>query len=232
MTGCTRYAQERIVSPMNQFDNFYTNESLQLFLMIPVFFIALYAAMRITSVGRSIHSIPQSRPRLIMCIAFTVLGAACLGYMFLSHLELQIQNAPVNRVLVWISGCYAAFFIYFFPLLIVSDLFCFLLRNSGKKEMLARLFMTLSVGFAVFLTICGVIHARNVRTVHYDLSSEGKLSVPVRVVEVSDLHMGSVIGTAHVQRVVDAVNASQPDIVVFLATSLIAPAQWMSSTQR
>ena len=216
MTGCTRYAQERIVSPMNQFDNFYTNESLQLFLMIPVFFIALYAAMRITSVGRSIHSIPQSRPRLIMCIAFTVLGAACLGYMFLSHLELQIQNAPVNRVLVWISGCYAAFFIYFFPLLIVSDLFCFLLRNSGKKEMLARLFMTLSVGFAVFLTICGVIHARNVRTVHYDLSSEGKLSVPVRVVEVSDLHMGSVIGTAHVQRVVDAVNASQPDIVVFL----------------
>ena len=61
-----------------------------------------------------------------------------------------------------------------------------------------------------------MIHARNVRTVHYDLSPEGRLSAPLRLVEVSDLHMGSVIGTAHVQRVVDAVNASHPDLVVFL----------------
>ena len=34
--------------------------------------------------------------------------------------------------------------------------------------------------------------------------------------EVSDLHMGSVIDTAHVQSVVDAVNAAEPDLVVFL----------------
>lgn len=201
---------------MNNFGNFITNEFLQLFMMIPVFLGALYVAVRITCTGKSIRSLPRSRPRLIACIVLAVLGTVCLGYMFLSHLELQIKNAPVNRILVWISGCYTAFFIYFLQLLIVADLFRFLLRNSGRKELLARIFIALSVGIAVFLTVYGVIHARNVRTVHYDLSSEGKLSAPLRVVEVSDLHMGSVIDTAHVQSVVDAVNAAEPDLVVFL----------------
>ena len=201
---------------MNKFGNFVTNEYLQLFLMIPVFLGALYVAIRITGAGMDIRGLLRSRPRLIMCIALTVTGAACLGYMFLSHLELQVKNAPVNRVLVWISGSYVAFFIYFLLLLLVSDLFCFLLRNSGHNDILSSLFMVFSVGAAIFLTICGVIHARNIRTVHYELSPEGRLSAPLRLVEVSDLHMGSVIGTAHVQRVVDAVNASQPDLVVFL----------------
>ncbi len=205
-----------MVSPMNKFGNFVTNEYLQLFLMIPVFLGALYVAIRITGAGMDIRSLLRSRPRLIMCMALTVTGAACLGYMFLSHLELQVKNAPVNRVLVWISGSYVAFFIYFLLLLLVSDLFCFLLRNSGHNDILSILFMVFSVGTAIFLTICGVIHARNIRTVHYELSAEGRLSAPLRLVEVSDLHMGSVIGTAHVQRVVDAVNASQPDLVVFL----------------
>ena len=201
---------------MNKFGNFVTNEYLQLFLMIPVFLGALYVAIRITGAGMDIRSLLRSRPRLIMCMVLTVAGAACLGYMFLSHLELQVKNAPVNRVLVWISGSYVAFFIYFLLLLLVSDLFCFLLRNSGHNDILSSLFMVFSVGIAIFLTICGVIHARNVRAVHYDLSPEGRLSAPLRLVEVSDLHMGSVIGTAHVQRVVDAVNASHPDLVVFL----------------
>ena len=201
---------------MNNFGNFITNEFLQLFMMIPVFLGALYVAVRITCTGKSIRSLPRSRPRLIACIVLAVLGTVCLGYMFLSHLELQIKNAPVNRILVWISSCYTAFFIYFLQLLIVADLFRFLLRNSGRKELLARIFIALSVGIAVFLTVYGVIHARNVRTVHYDLSSEGKLSAPLRVVEVSDLHMGSVIDTSHVQSVVDAVNAAEPDLVVFL----------------
>ena len=201
---------------MNKFGNFVTNEYLQLFLMIPVFLGALYVAIRITGAGMDIRSLLRSRPRLIMCMVLTVAGAACLGYMFLSHLELQVKNAPVNRVLVWISGSYVAFFIYFLLLLLVSDLFCFLLRNSGHNDILSSLFMVFSVGIAIFLTICGVVHARNVRAVHYDLSPEGRLSAPLRLVEVSDLHMGSVIGTAHVQRVVDAVNASHPDLVVFL----------------
>ena len=214
--GYTRHTQECMVSPMNKFGNFVTNEYLQLFLMIPVFLGALYVAIRITGAGMDIRSLLRSRPRLIMCMVLTVAGAACLGYMFLSHLELQVKNAPVNRVLVWISGSYVAFFIYFLLLLLVSDLFCFLLRNSGHNDILSSLFMVFSVGIAIFLTICGVIHARNVRAVHYDLSPEGRLSAPLRLVEVSDLHMGSVIGTAHVQRVVDAVNASHPDLVVFL----------------
>jgi hypothetical protein len=43
--------------------------------MIPVFLGALYVAIRITSAGMGIRSLPHSRPRLILCIALTVTGA-------------------------------------------------------------------------------------------------------------------------------------------------------------
>ena len=200
---------------MNRFGSFITNDQFQLFLMIPVFLGALYAALRITCAGVGIHGLLHSRFRLIACIVLTVLGTGSLAYMFLSHLEYQIKNAPLNRILVWISGVYVAFFIYFLHLLAVTDILCIILRCSGHRRVPASLFMMFSVGIAVLLTFCGMMHARDIRNVHYEISSGGRLSSPMRIAVVSDLHMGSVIDTDYVQGVVNALNARQPDLVVF-----------------
>lgn len=200
---------------MNRFGSFITNGQFQLFLMIPVFLGALYAALRITCAGVGVHGLFRSRFRLIACIVLTLLGTGNLAYMFLSHLEYQIKNAPLNRILVWISGVYVAFFIYFLSLLAVTDILCIILRCSGHRKVPASLFMLFSVGFAVLLTFCGMMHARDIRTVHYEISSGGRLSSSMRIAVVSDLHMGSVIDTGYVQGVVNVLNARHPDLVVF-----------------
>lgn len=196
--------------------NLSLSEGLQLFLLIPIFLAALYVSVRIFSIGVGIRGIRQSRPRFILCTILTILGTMCLGYMLLSHLELQIRDPFVNRILVLISGTYLAFFIYFLFALTATDIILFLLRHSKHKEKLSRIFLILSVCIAVVLTLVGVTHARKIITRHYDVSAEGHLSTPLRIVEVSDLHMGSVIDKFHVKRVVDAVNAQHPDMVVFL----------------
>ncbi len=197
---------------------FITNEKLQLFVMIPVLLGAFYVAWRIICTGTDTPrmNMNRSRPRIAACIALTALGTICLAYIFLSHLEFQIKDASLNRILVWISGIYVSFFLYFLLVLTATDILCLILRHKGNRKMPARLFKIVSAGMAVLLTVTGVMHARSIQTRHYDLTAEKTLSAPIRIVEVSDLHMGSVVGTAHVQRVVDAVNACRPDLVVFL----------------
>ena len=184
--------------------------------MIPAIIGAFYFAWRILFPEGKPSCKTGARGRIAACIALTFLGMLCLGYMFSSHLEIQFRNPYVNRVFVWIAGLYAAFFIFFLIVLTVTDIIRLILRLKTHGNTYARLFMRISLGIAALITVTGVIHARDVQTVRYELNADGQLSEPLRIVEVSDLHMGSLIGVRHVQRVVDAVNACQPDLVVFL----------------
>jgi hypothetical protein len=201
---------------MDQFKSFIANEHYQFLMMIPVFIGAFYFAWRITFPDRDPSGKPRSRGRIVACIALTLLGALCLGYLFSSHLEIQVRTPEINRILVWMTGSFVAFFIFFLIVLTVTDVIRLILRLKTHRDTHARLFMRISLGIAAVLTVAGVIHARNIHTVQYELSAESTLSEPLRIVEVSDLHMGSLIDTRHVQNVVDAVNACQPDLVVFL----------------
>ena len=190
---------------MDQFKLFIANEHYQFLMMIPALLGAFYFAWRIIFAGRKASR--RSGARIIACIVLTFLGVLCLGYMFSSHLEIQIRNPYVNRGLVWIAGLYVAFFIFFLIFLTITDIIRLILRLKTHKDRYARLFMRISLVTAALITAAGVIHARNVQTVHYELYADSRLSEPLRIVEVSDLHMGSLIGVNHVRRVVDAVNA-------------------------
>ena len=201
---------------MNPFRLFISNENHQFFLMIPVLIGAFYFAWRIIYADRNTLRSSGSRARVIACIALTSLGVLCLGYMFSSHLEIQFENPGINRICVWIAGIYVSFFLFFLLFLTATDLIRLILRHRTRRKLSARLFMRISLGIAALITVTGVIHARSVQTVHYELYADSPLPGPLRIVEVSDLHMGSLIGTRHVQNVVNAVNACQPDLVVFL----------------
>lgn len=199
---------------MEQFKTFIDNEHVQLLLMIPALLGAFYFAWRIVFPDPPRR--PVTRPRAVACAALTLVSLASLGYMFASHLEVQIRNPAVNRVVVWIAGSVAAFFTFFLILLTVTDLLRLLLRGRTRKRRAARPFVLLSLGLAAVLTVGGIVHARQVQTVYYTVYADSSLSRPVRIAEVSDLHMGSLVGVGHVERVVEAVNACQPDLVVFL----------------
>ena len=203
-------------SIMEQFKVLIANEHYQFLMMIPAIIGAFYFAWRIIFPDRNNSCKSGSRTRVIACITLTFLGMVCLGYMFSSHLEIQFKNPYLNRVFVWIAGIYVAFFLFFLIALTATDIIRLILRHKTHRNMHGRLFVRISLGIAALITVTGVIHARNIQTVHYELCAGSQLSEPLRIVEVSDLHMGSLIGVHHVQHVADAVNACQPDLVVFL----------------
>ena len=129
------------------------------------------------------------------------------------------------------GSVWLAFLLYMLLFLALSDIARLFLFTAGKKIPNINLYL---VGAAIFLCalliIYGVFHARSIKTVNYDIKLRNHWSMqgdqppgidsrregdndPLRIVLLSDLHIGSLIGEAWIGRVVDAVNKAQPDIV-------------------
>lgn len=71
-------------------------------------------------------------------------------------------------------------------------------------------------GLTVAFSVWGALEAKRFRTRHVKIVSP-KLSgieKPIRVVQISDLHLGDSSSLRHTTKVIDTVNAQEPDIVV------------------
>lgn len=117
------------------------------------------------------------------------------------------------RVLVWLSGLAVAVLVYGGMSMILLDIAFFLVNHLAEKSLPYAACAGISVLIAAAFVLCGVIRAKRVVTTRYELKTE-KPCGKCRVVQLSDLHVGAVIGTGQVRRMVRAVNALEPDLVV------------------
>lgn len=58
----------------------------------------------------------------------------------------------------------------------------------------------------------GMLHAQTIQTVYYSITVNKEIS-PVKIALVSDLHMGYIVDERRMQKVADAINAMEPDVV-------------------
>lgn len=128
-------------------------------------------------------------------------------------------RSGVKKVVNVISGYWLGVFLYLLIFCLAAD--CIVLLGSLIKVIprplpqsvvfyrgLAALVMTAG------LIIYGRYNATQIRFVDYDVSIEGKaLSEDVRVVLISDLHLGAVNSESNLARVVKCINTLEPDIV-------------------
>ncbi|ORT59528.1 metallophosphoesterase [Streptomyces sp. CB03238] len=66
-----------------------------------------------------------------------------------------------------------------------------------------------TVGYGAY----GVLRGPRVKRVTVPLAKLGRAAHGYRIAVVSDIHLGPILGRAHTQRIVDAINATQPDLV-------------------
>ena len=109
---------------------------------------------------------------------------------------------------------------YFFLGLVVLDLLRLFLRYSGlipNNSAYSAASTGIALGIAVIVMVYGAFHARAVHTAHYTITIEKDKGAPpkgaLRIVLVSDLHIGSTVGRKWTARIVDAVNRAEPDII-------------------
>ncbi|MDN3295948.1 metallophosphoesterase [Streptomyces ficellus] len=93
--------------------------------------------------------------------------------------------------------------------------------TTTQAEVSRRLFVSRVVGGAaaaaalgtVSYGTYGVLRGPRVKRVTVPLAKLGRAAHGYRIAVVSDIHLGPILGRAHTQRIVDAINAAQPDLV-------------------
>ena len=146
-------------------------------------------------------------------------------YLLLCYSFILIMLLRLDRILVLRqAGMYALpFFLYFFLALLTLDGLRLLLQYMARLPRLPGLSMAgtvIALGLALLTVVLGTLHARNIRTVHYDiainknLSGQLEQSGGLRIALVSDLHIGASVDSKWVKNIVDAINKTEPDIIL------------------
>lgn len=165
----------------------YYLESWGYFLMVVVLLFLMLAPMQ----ARVLES--QSHHLLALIMAWT--GFLWMGALF---------------IWLWLSLIMDA---YHISVMMLQRLFC---ADWVHLLLSRRQSLTLTFMITFGLMIYGAYSAHDIRIQNYTITSQ-KLpadSNPLRIVQISDLHLGPIMVPGRLTRIIKAVNAAQPDIVV------------------
>ncbi|MBR7114047.1 MAG: metallophosphoesterase [Firmicutes bacterium] len=70
-----------------------------------------------------------------------------------------------------------------------------------------------AVALALLVSVYGIWHAADIRVKEYDVALDGGGASAMKVALISDIHLGYIMDTGRLEKVVAAVNATQPHLV-------------------
>ena len=148
-----------------------------------------------------------------------VLMAACFALFVLNFvIGLDRVPLPLARVMYDVGNSSLIILLYLFMLFMVLDVVALVLhfvRPSGGNFLRDSLAGTLCVlGFMVALFTYANIHYHHKVRVPMEIDTKGKVTRPLKLVLMSDLHLGYHNGRQEFAKWVDKINAEQPDLVL------------------
>lgn len=142
--------------------------------------------------------------KITLSILFWVIVLALFLSFMLRHS--QVPSALLGAIYV-VGSSWMVFTLYMTLLLLLFDLLKFagIGVNHSTLWAFAATAMLLIVGYIVHL---------NPKTIHIDIKSEKMLGSRLRIVTLSDVHLGYGTGVRMLERYVEMINRHKPDIVV------------------
>ncbi len=136
-----------------------------------------------------------------------------------------LPRSDIQVVIHRISNVWLGLFIYLLFFMIIGDIIVLILKVVDKKKnvpILRKLYGALIIGISIVaasigFTVYGTIHARQMTTKSYNISIDKHVDGmdSLNVVLVADLHLGYSIGCDDMEKMVDRINALDPDVVVY-----------------
>jgi predicted MPP superfamily phosphohydrolase len=125
------------------------------------------------------------------------------------------------------AGRFSQIFYFFSMVWLGFSIFCLLILGAHD---IIRLFVSvdamvtvkIAIGIAAVLTLAGMINARFIRTKKITLKAKN-LEKDIRIVQLSDVHMGLVHGRRFLTRLVNKVNALKPDLILITGDVIDGP---------
>lgn len=144
-----------------------------------------------------------------------VLGLILAGYYVLNLLT--IRHRDVSKAVTYLTSVGTFVVMYLSMTILAVDLLRWILRLLGvSAPVLAGVFFFGGLAclvLTVLAVVLGMLHARHLVTVRYAVPVE-QLSRDVRLVLLTDLHIGHFVGKKHIRELVSQVNRLKPDLVL------------------
>lgn len=153
-------------------------------------------------------------------VVFLLLASTFIAGKFLEFRYTNVFTDLLNIT----GGFWMAFMLYGFLLWLLSDIVLLSLKPfhliSAEALPLIRLRLFAGItGATVVLIIAGFINAVSPVVKRYDVSTDKSFSdgyEKVRIVAVSDIHLGSIIRKRSMRQLSEMINEEKPDLVLFL----------------
>ena len=161
---------------------------------------------------RTWHLLPSGLPYKIIIILLMLFAFACLFINFSTYKEKM--PIPLSTVLYEIGTSWLIILLYLFMLFFVLDI-ARLVHLIPSSFLLHNKVTSLGIfAFMVGLFVYGNIHYRHKIRKEINLVTEKPLNQSIKMVMISDLHLGYHNRKAELARWIDKVNAENADIIL------------------
>ncbi len=184
--------------------------------------ILIYGLVNFYIFTKGWHSLAGIRRewRLVYAWVFILLALSFVAGRFLE----RVGSSAFNDVLIWIGSLWLAVMLYGFIAAVLSDLI-FMSANLFKlgplKSLMANNGWKLGTfigasGLILIVTAAGYINACNVRVKRQEINipKNGGEFKQLNITMASDIHLGTIIGNGRLDRLIEKINATDPDLVI------------------
>lgn len=178
------------------------NRILQ-FILFFVIFLGIYLGLHFYAYFRITKLLELSKA-VSRIILFLVIGLAVL-FPLLSVIERFFSNS-ITRILYFISSAWLGFVFLLTCTLLIYELVKIFAKINPKTAGI------IIISIALIASIYALINASLIMVKTVDIPMQN-LNKPMKVVQISDLHLGDIHGSGYLQRVVEKINEINPDIV-------------------
>ncbi|HPY34507.1 MAG TPA: metallophosphoesterase [Smithellaceae bacterium] len=149
-------------------------------------------------------------------VAILILLISLIVAPVLVRLLESLRYEQIARAVACIGYLWMAFVFLFFVINLSFDLVRLLYKMFGAGPLLKTLFFGLSVLLSVVLVVYGYFEAQNIRVRHLEIATERILPQPgkLRIVQISDAHVGIIIRKQRLDRLLQLVREAAPDVLV------------------
>ena len=167
--------------------------------------------------------VPTHKKSII--VTLTIFGGSVFVVEALIHNGITPFITPLLTTTAWASFFWMGLVVLFFGISLPID-FLSCLARRGKSFNITENFSqkiekplrsptrTVVITACVFvLAVNGVFNAQQINVERVILESE-KISRPLRIVQITDLHVGNLTREKHIQKIVETINGLDADIIV------------------
>lgn len=132
--------------------------------------------------------------------------------------------SKISQVLIWVGSFWLGAMVYFLLIVVLLDFLrllnhwfplfpTFITSNYMRTKQVTAL---LAIGVVAITLLAGYINALNprIRTLNLNIPKKVNGAKTVNLVVISDIHLGTIVGSSRFNRIVDRINQLNPDVVI------------------